>query len=64
VIKKENEKEKKFFNEELEKQKEEIKKQDEEIEILKQLKEKKTANSDEENYNKLFIFYFLFQFLA
>jgi hypothetical protein len=54
----------KKMKEDLKKKDEDLEKKDEEIEILRlQLKETKTAN-DEKSYNKLFIFYFLFQFLV
>jgi seryl-tRNA synthetase len=56
--------ENKEMKEEIKKRDEENAKLKEEIEILRlQLKETKTAN-DEKSYNKLFIFYFLFQFLV
>jgi hypothetical protein len=45
--------------------KDEIMKKDEKMKILQpHLKEIKIANSDERSYNKLFVFYFLFQFLV
>jgi uncharacterized coiled-coil DUF342 family protein len=63
LIKKKKEAEEK--NEEIKKMENEIKKKDKKIKILRQqLTETKTANDDEKNYNKLFICYFLFQFLV